>query len=492
MKLLLTILMSGLGLAVLAGPGDSGLVIRKVAIAEYRTGYLYSNGGFYSFEQGKFIRYNYGERKITDVCSGFNLLLALDDRGYVWTTQLGVTSVVRIETDTTGGAFDKNEAIFGYANGHTSIRSDKSLWYWGDDTFHLFHSTGALRMRPVRISPAGMKVKKVVMSWFRIVVLTENGEVWEWLRGKGVRPVRKVLPGKATDIFNSQWDYAGCIIMGYPYIWGTAFGFWGGSAEALEPFPLKNLWKMTAPVKAIVASYNTIHYIDNEGRLFGIGDNVMGEIGNGIELVNQRHYTARYSWTFNKNEQLTGAPPIQIGKGIRWKALFADNFLAFYKYAVDEHDNLYFWGRDKALASGRGYINLEEAIYPNALDVLEPTKVDPLTAVFQPYHFQLPSLQVGPDQVITGSSVELKGDARPAMLVRSTLRAANGIDTLSYDIESYEWTVARGGPCRIVTPHAAHTVVEGLQPGIYIFNLKTTDSNKGTQSKDVMVTVRKK
>ena len=481
-----------MGLVVLAVPGDSGLVIRKVAIAEYRTGYLYSNGGFYSFEQGKFIRYNFGERKITDVCSGFNLLLALDDRGYVWTTQLGVTSVVRIETDTTGGAFDKNEAIFGYANGHTSIRSDKSLWYWGDDTFHLFHSTGALRMRPVRISPAGMKVKKVVMSWFRIVALTENGEVWEWLRGKGVRPVRKLLPGRATDIFNSQWDYAGCIIMGYPYIWGTAFGFWGGSAEALEPFPLKNLWKMTAPVKAIVASYNTIHYIDSEGRLFGIGDNVMGEIGNGIELVNQRHYTARYSWTFNKNEQLTGAPPIQIGKGIRWKALFADNFLAFYKYAVDEHDNLYFWGRDKALASGRGYINLEEAIYPNALDVLEPTKVDPLTAVFQPYHFQLPSLQVGPDQVITGSSVELKADARPAMLVRSTLRAANGIDTLSYDIESYEWTVVRGGPCRIVTPHSAHTVVEGLQPGTYVFNLKTTDSNKGTQSKDVLVTVRKK
>lgn len=488
MRILLTILFlfgAGAGFAVFAA--DSPLVIRKVAIAEYRTGYLYSNGGFYSFESGRFIRYNYGGRRIVDCCAGFNLLLALDDQGFVWTTQLGRPEVVKIATDSAGAAFDKNEAIFGYANGHTSIRSDKSLWYWGDDTFHLFHSTGGVRIRPVRISPEGMRVKKVVMSWFRIEVLTENGEVWEWLRGKGVKPVQKVLPGKATDIFNSQWDYAGCIIGGYPYIWGTEFGFWGGSGPSNEPFALRSLWKMSAPVKAIVASFNTIHYIDTRGRLFGIGDNAMGEIGNGTELVNQSHYLARYSWTFNKAEKLTGAPPIQIGKGIKWKNIWADNFLAFYKYAVDENDNLYFWGRDKALASGRGFINMDEAAYPNALDVLEPLKVDPLTAIYQPYKFVQPSLEVVGAQSVTGSSVELSGVAKPPMLVRSTLRAANGIDTLSYDIERYEWTQLSGKPCKIVSPHSARTVVEGLQAGEYVFNLKTTDSNRGTQSKNVVV-----
>lgn len=488
----LNILLAGAG--VLAGPGPAGgsITIRKVAIAEYRTGYLYSDGGFYSFEQGKFTRYNFGGRAVIDVCSGFNLLLALDDRGYVWTTQLGQTAVKRIDTDTTGAAFDGNTAIFGYANGHTSIRRDKSCWYWGDDTFHLFHSTGSITIRPVRISPAGMKVKKVVMGYYRILVLTVDGEVWEWDRGRGLKPVRKMLPGKAVDIFASHWDYAGCIVQGYPYIWGTAFGFWGGKEVAQEPVPLKGLWRMTVPVKEIVASYNTIHYIDSMGRLFGIGDNAMGEIGNGEELVNQYNYPARYSWTFNKDERLTGAPPVQVGKGIRWKALFGDNFLAFYKYAIDEQGNLYFWGRDKALASGRGYLNLDEARYPNALDVLMPTRVDPLSAVFQTYHFRLPSLRVGPDKVITEPDVELTAEVIPAALVRSTSQAANGIDTLSYDIESYQWTKVKGGECRIVYPNSTGTRVEGLKPGNYVFNLKTTDSNGGTQSGNVSVTVRPK
>ncbi|HWB94887.1 MAG TPA: hypothetical protein VG605_23695 [Puia sp.] len=472
--------------------------IRKVAVAEYRTGYLYDDGSFWSFENTRMIRYEAGGRKIVDVCSGFNLLLALDDEGYVWTTRLGIPRLFRIDTDSSGAPFNGNKAIFGYANGHTSIRGDGSLWYWGDDTFHLAHQTGRVWIRPIRISPPGMKVRKVVMGYFRIVVLTGNGEVWEWDRGKGRKPVRKVLPRKAVDIFASHWDYAGCIVpdahgsrtMGYPYIWGSTYGFWGGTAMAAEPTPLKKLWKLTVPIRTIVASYNTIHFIDSLGRLFGIGDNAMGEIGNGEELVNQYTYPAPYSWTFNKDEDLTGAPPIQIGKGIRWKTLFADNFLAFYTYAVDEEGKLYFWGRDKALASGRGWLNLDEAKYPNALDVLEPTVVEPSKAVFQAYHFKLPGLRVGSDTTIRGTSVTLYSDVHPAMLVRASLRALNGVDTIRYPIQEYQWKVVRGAGAKIADAQAASTEVTGLRPGIYEFNLKTTDSNGGTLSGDVRVTVQ--
>jgi hypothetical protein len=475
----------------------AGLVVRKVAVAEYRTGYLYSDGNFYAYFGGHFIQLRCGGRKIIDVTTGFNLLLALDDQGFVWTSRLRDAVMTRLATDTTGAPFDHNESIYGYANTHVGIRSDGSLWYWGDDSLHFFHRTGAVNIRPLRMSPAGMKIQKAVMSINRILVLTKEGQVWEWLRNKGLQPRRIMVPRPAVDIFTSQWDYAGCIVpdydspkgMGYPYVWGTDFGFWGGSAPALTPIPVKVLWKMTAPVKEIDANYNTTHYIDAEGRLFGIGDNVMGEVGNGEELVNQYQYKAPYNWTFMKNEFLRSAPPVEIGKGVRWKKLFSNNFLAFYKYALDENDSLYFWGRDKALVSGRGWQNMQDGPFPNAMDVLTPTIVHPISAPYQTYVFHLPVISAGSDQAIRGSFTTLKGWARGPYLVKDTRIAANDIDTIDYPVLQYEWTKMSGPSCKIVSPKSAETQLTGLTPGLYLFRLKSLDSNNGTQSSTVSIKV---
>ena len=88
--------------------------------------------------------------------------------------------------------------------------------------------------------------------------------------------------------------------MGYPYVWGIITSLYGGEKGPIytEPTSIKALWKMHVPIKEISTTRNTIHYIDSLGRLFGIGFNSMGEVGNGQEIVNKYTYPGfpGYGW----------------------------------------------------------------------------------------------------------------------------------------------------------------------------------------------------
>jgi hypothetical protein len=250
---------------------------------------------------------------------------------------------------------------------------------------------------------------------------------------------------------------------------------------------------MTAPVKEITTNVNTIHYIDSQGRMFGIGYNVSGEVGNGQETVNKFNYPGfpSYANTFQDYQAPTGAPPVQIGKGVKWKHLYSNNWFTFFKYAQDEQDSIYSWGRNKAVVLGNGMYCLQEQFSFNALDVLKPTMVHPMEAICQGYNFTPPSIDAGKDQTVTGTEATLSGKATAPLLIKATPVAANGIDTAGYKIVSYKWTKVKGPPgAGIDHPDAPVTTVKGLKTGVYIFNLQTVDSNTGTLSDDVTITVR--
>ena len=479
------------------GSSTPPLYVVKPALSEYKIGYLGSDSNCYAFTNNAMAKYNLGARKVIDVATGFNTILMLDDQGYVWNSSTFSTTPTRFDLDTTEAAFNNNIKVYGYgiASTYATIRSDSSVWYWGQDHYNLYAGTGAI-LKPIKLSPVGMKFKKLAMGFYRIVGLTTNGEVWEWLRNGSTTPTQKTVERPAIDIWSGHFDYAGCIIpdtlgnntMGYPYVWGNTFSQWGGNTGYTQPTSMRSLWGVGSVIKEISGSYNTTHYIDSLGRMFGIGENVQGEIGNGVSYVNRYTYPTPYDWSFNTGENMTGAPPVQIGEGIVWKKIYGDNTLSFYRVAQDENDSLYFWGRDKALVSGRGYLNLQEENFPNVLDVVSPVMVNPLRAVYQQYNFTAGSVNAGTDQNITTTSTTLTATAT-ATTVLANGTVNNGQPDISPTIVSTTWSKESGAGVSILTPGNLSTNVTGLAPGSYSFRFIATDSRGATFSDVVNVTV---
>jgi len=481
--------------------------IGKVIPAEYRAWYIMDDGTVWAYNNASNYPVQFPiARKAVTGSGGFNYFRVIDDEGYVWTSKIDyTTNTLRIPKDTTGKPFDGNWYIDAYAHICATIRKDSSIWYFGVDAFSFFYPGGnvvmmtGMPMIPTQLSPPGMKFKKVVFGGARIIALTTRGEVYEFRYGSR-SPIRIPTPRPATDIFASHLDVAGCIIpdpgetsgMGYPFIWGGASSMYGGTTPFSQPAPVKTLWKMTAPVREITTSSNTIHYIDSLGRMFGIGFNSLGEVGNGIEFVNKYDYPGfpGYGWTYKDYENPSGAPPAQIGAGITWRHIWSNNWFTLYTYAQDTHGNIYSWGRNKSMVLGNGFNNMQDRYSPDALDVLTPTRVHPLSARFQNYNFTPPSIHTGPDRTIAASTVLLSGSATPPLLVKATPTAANGIDTVDYRIVSWKWVKVKGQGGKITSPNSPTTTVTGLSPGIYIFNLQTTDNNTGTQNANVTITVK--
>jgi len=475
-------------------------------VAEYKTWYIRNDSTIYSYNNGSAfpIQWPIGGRKAVTGAGGFNVFRVIDDSGYVWTSRVGVTISDRQNTDSAGLPYNGNIFVDAYAGTVVNIRSDSSVWYWGVDSYNMFYTGGILggtasgtKMPPMQLSPAGMKFKKVLLGGNKIVGLATNGSVYVWLPGGSRTPTLMTTPRPAVDIFVSHVDIAGCIIpdagensgLGYPYVWGTKTSMYGGTTAFTQPTSIKTLWNITVPVKEIAVNWNTIHYIDSLGRLFGCGFNSMGEVGNGQEFVNKYTYPGfpGYGWDFVDYENPSGIPT-QIATGTTWKHLYSNNWFAFYKYAQDANDSIYSWGRNKAIVLGNGFANLQDANSANAIDVLTPTMVHPLTARYQTYNFTAPVLNAGTDQSVTTTTTTLTATGHAAAVVHAgTL--FNGIDSVGYHWIGFQWTKISGPACTITTPAAQTTTITGMGNGIYQFKIVATDNNTGTIADTVKVTV---
>jgi len=470
-----------------------GPVVTKVACTEYQAAWMYSDGKVRSFiwnaKTGhvEFTPFDIGARKAVDVSTGFNRITILDDQGYVWLNNGGANTAVRWDKDATGAAFNGNVSIYGYFYTYMSIRNDGTIWYWGGDDYRFYGGTGVAL--PTKLNqPAGVKFVKLATGNV-ILGLTSTGDVYQWNKGS-TSYVKVNLPRPASDVAASHNDFFVAVVpdnisastMGYPYCWGSESKFWGGDGSSYgpsAPVSVKALWKMSSPIKKITANHNVIHYIDANGDLYGVGDNPNGEIGNGQEIVNHKEkYATPYAWSWAKYELLTGGP-VHVSPGIKFKDIFTGNTFAFYHYALDVSDSLYFWGRNKSFVGGDGAVNNQEATYPNALDVLTPSRRTPMgVAPTQTvgYDFKMYTLNtLLPKQTVVLPLATLTAIATPTSLT------AGGRANYGYSITKIQWTKVSGPSAYSITlPNSLITTVTGLTAGTYVFAVQTTDNNTGT------------
>ena len=127
---------------------------------------------------------------------------------------------------------------------------------------------------------------------------------------------------------------------------------------------------------------------------------------------------------------------------------------------------------------------MQEASYPNVIDVTSPTMVTPISAIYQQYNFTNATINAGSDQNISTTTLSLSGSAT-GLTVIANGTVNNGIPNLTPSISSYQWVKETGPSASITNPGSLSTTVTGITPGNYTFRLIVNYSNGATQS-DVM------
>ncbi len=469
-------------LAMAASLLCQGQVVSKVGCGEYGRYILRTSDGqvyedFWIPPAVRLMPCNTAGKRIVDISGALYTAVGIDQDGYAWVFGQGSLTPTKITRDTTGAPFTGNISCAGYFGTYTTIRSDGSIWSWGDDAWGL--TAGKKMSLPVKLQmPPGVSFQKIVAANI-LIALATNGDVYIY-SGNGGKPVKIFLPGPATDVAGSHTGFYIAIVGGYPYGWGAEYTYLGCSSQITTPVALKTIWGLTSPISRIVCNHNAIHFIDIQGRLFGMGDNAEGDVGNGSELVNHAEiykppaYPAArmYAWSWAKYGMMI-SKPTQIAPGTFFKDIWTGNSFAFYHYAIDTHDSLYSWGRGKSWVQGESHNN--EDIFPNAYDVLMPTPIHPFYVSDQAFgNFNPMTANAGIDQVITLNSALLVGKAS----------ASTG-----YSIISRNWQQLSGPPAVIVSAATDSTSITGLTTGILTFKYTATDNNTATVTDTVQISV---
>ena len=503
------------GDTALVVPPVASLSVKKVVTCEYISGMLASDSNLYAIQANGTGLTPWtlpsGE-KVKDAAPGFNQFKTVSTVGHYWNSNTynlaNPFTWTQVTTDTTGAGLNDCLAVWAWSTMGIIQRSDSSLWMADNDTMGLIHTLGTSYQigRPIKISQSGVKYVKVDIGTNGIYGLTSDGKVYLWARSSGtITPTLKwdATGGRMCDIATCSSDMvvgivrnsSGDTTSGNVYALGASWGDIGGTSVTYSSFTnIMTLLGLTSgTARKVSMNSNSFNVIDNTGKLWAVAKcNSQGEMGNGLEYVNRYNYVGGtypgIGWSFNNTENPVAAPMLNILSGVKVANVFTNQFVTFYRCALDSSGNLYSWGRNKSLVLGNGWLQntSDNAAHPNALDVTSATLVTPLTTGITMLDFTAPAPSAGSNQTVGGTSTTLNAGGIPVTL---TLHGTP-TDTLKYTITGWAWT-QESGPNTSTSPNwnVRSPTVANLINGTYLFRVLETDNNGGQDTANMTVTV---
>ncbi|RYZ51481.1 MAG: hypothetical protein EOP49_11650, partial [Sphingobacteriales bacterium] len=345
--------------------------IISVGTGEYFTTYLTSDKKLFAtaFTGNRYAISKVPVNGVIDVDGAQYTNIALDTAGRVYITGIhknGVLYAKQVKEDDAGNLFEANEKVYGWYQAYLTLKKGE-LWMWGQDLLMINKGVDIPAPRKLQ-SPKGKLIKKIVpmtSGEHSLLALATDGSVWIYKKGKSI-PVKAPIVQPARDIAGVG---AACYVVETAndlLAWGYLGSYLGAADLGTTPVSIKKLWLQAGckfPSKELVGNYNTLHIIDANNNMFGAGENVMGEIGNGKQYPNWAAYPGSpFAWNWQHRQMLT--KPVQIpGK---FKNLRTGNTITFYFFVQDMGDNWYSWGRNKARCLGNGLTLSvkDESTYP--------------------------------------------------------------------------------------------------------------------------------
>lgn len=474
-----------------------GLTVKQIGCNEYSVNYLTSNNNIYQIQfvgSTKMVgmygllgnpRIIGGGQYWGDMCDSNGWAFLLPHNVYY-------NEATWIPYDSTGALFDSVNYCQSYISTDFFLRNGK-LYVYGQDRFSWYGALGTAITKPLAVPmPSGRIYTKITVSEAGVVGLANDSTVWQHKTGNKTPVQITGFPRGAIDICSERKGAHVALVpdagqpttSGHPYCWGLVAYMGGGAGTTTTAADYRSVWNIhdgsnnVIPVRSVWATDNTVHPIDTNGHIWGIGLNGGGEVGNGYELCNKADlYKPPYAWNWLNGPFVTPAVDI-TPVGRTFKRGYGGNAFGFYSYAVDDRDTLWSWGRDKSFECGtlRSMADGGNA-RPNMLDLLAPFQLSP-SPLYRSV-VQIPvtiyTCNAGADQNISTTSTTLNGAATP---------------TASYSFVSYQWTQLSGpNTGTFGSPTSLSTTFTGLTIGTYRVKLVATDNNTATIADTLQIVV---